>query len=1360
MRHGPEVEALIDTGASISAVSQDVFDQIKVKAGQERAGEILDDITAVNGESMAITGCYELQMRVRGRNITGTFFVLPNLQQQMIVGVDIINDVGINYFGKEKKVTVDPDPDDDESEIFVRKRTVIPANCSAAVKVKVPYESKLRTEGPVIAAISSRRSPVAGADAVVNMSRKGTAMVRIDNLLDVDLVLPRGLRVGRVEAVDLEKCEVLDLSKAPAEEEPGNTKCDPEKEAMLRETLREQVKELPKDLQEQYIDLVLKNHDVFSKDKMDLGKAWVMEHEIRLKDEEPCFRKQFRMPEEHRSVLLKHLENWLKLGVVSPSKSHYNSPIFMVLKKDGSLRPVLDFRDINEKSFVDKYSAREVQDCLDEIGRERSTIFTCLDLTCGFWQMPLEEKSRKCTAFTIPGKGSFEWNRVPMGLLGSPASFGRMMEFIMAGLQVITYQDDLLIHTKAHAEQIEQLQRVFNRLRANGLKLNAKKCEFGQKEVPYLGFTLTEDGVKPGKDKTQAIRECKPPRTVRQVREFTGLCNYFRASVKDFAAKAAPLNKLTSKNSDWKGGDLPPEALLAFEALRSSLVSPEVLAYPDPQREYHLVVDAAIGSDEAPGGLGASLIQFDDEDRPRAVGFASRGLIKHENNYSAFLLEMQACVFGIEYFQVYLTGRHFYLYSDHKPLEKLSAVHKRTLNRLQQMMMEYDFTIRFKPGQDNAVADYLSRNPLAAVDVNKQGLIEVQEQDEFVQRIRKQLEEDSEEGQRAREHFVDEYGILFRKKNDGGRAIVAAQSMVPAIMKAAHDSRLGGHLGCFKTRERILDRYYWPTVRQDVEEHVRSCTECAKVKPWSKPARVPLKPLELAETPNHRIHVDLFGPLKTTSEGKKYVCVMTDAFSKYVEVEAIADKSAKTVAKTIMETWVTRYSTPKEIVTDGGKEFANELLNELCKELGILHKTTTPYHPQTNGAVEVFNRTMKHFLATAIEAPFTDWECLLPALRLCYNTSVSKATQMTPFSLVYGMEANMPFFDLEESVQVDGRKPEFLQRLAEMREKAREANLEYQSRAQKQYDRKFKTENRKLKKGDFIYVENMQKSAVNPKLQPSWLGPFEVIERDEVNVKYQQGKKVKAAHLNRVKTANIRPKSPEDEVMLTQSIMKAVSKELKKQSKRDRQEFVKIPRSLVMQESRRSISETSQESETGKNPGPGSDYTTQSDEESAGARNPRLHESESEWSAVEQDHDGEHEAITNFQELSKHQWRERARESSDEEWEITAYDTPLPESPLPRTPRAGAYRVRRESSEEEMDTLEKSHAFQNEVVMKTVKKRKPTSPAGRSEPKQACAEGRTLRSSGTVLQEQPIPSRPLEWKPRRKVTSTTGGEKT
>ena len=180
-----------------------------------------------------------------------------------------------------------------------------------------------------------------------------------------------------------------------------------------------------------------------------------MEHSIKMTDEHPAYTKQFRIPHEHRSVLIEHLNNWLKLGVVSPSRSHYNSPIFCVPKKDGSLRPVLDFRAINNKSFIDKYSQREVQDCIDEIGRAQSTVFSSLDLTAGFWQLPLDEKSRKYTAFTIPGLGSFEWNCTPMGLLGSPATFGRLMDFVMRFLACITYQDDVLVG--AQAERLNSL---------------------------------------------------------------------------------------------------------------------------------------------------------------------------------------------------------------------------------------------------------------------------------------------------------------------------------------------------------------------------------------------------------------------------------------------------------------------------------------------------------------------------------------------------------------------------------------------------------------------------------------------------------------------------------------------------------------------------------------------------------------------------------------------------------------------------------------------------------------------------------------------------------------------------------------
>ena len=137
---------------------------------------------------------------------------------------------------------------------------------------------------------------------------------------------------------------------------------------MLTTNIREQVKDLPAVVQNMYERLVLSNHDVFSASKQDLGQTNIREHSIKMQDESPSYITQFRIPQEHWSVLIEHLNNWLKLRVVSPSRSHDHSPIFCVPKEDGTLRPVLDFRAVNNKSFIDKYSQREVQDCIDEIG--------------------------------------------------------------------------------------------------------------------------------------------------------------------------------------------------------------------------------------------------------------------------------------------------------------------------------------------------------------------------------------------------------------------------------------------------------------------------------------------------------------------------------------------------------------------------------------------------------------------------------------------------------------------------------------------------------------------------------------------------------------------------------------------------------------------------------------------------------------------------------------------------------------------------------------------------------------------------------------------------------------------------------
>ncbi len=221
------------------------------------------------------------------------------------------------------------------------------------------------------------------------------------------------------------------------------------------------------------------------------------------------------------------------------------------------------------------------------------------------------------------------------------------------------------------------------------------------------------------------------------------------------------------------------------------------------------------------------------------------------------------------------------------------------------------------------------------------------------------------------------------------------------------DSIFAGHNAALKSYIKLTTSYFWPNVSSHVLNHTQTCLHCQQRK-TSKKKNSPLAPLQIPDTPNTRIHADLFGPMVDATRKSSYILCITNAFTKYAVVTSISNKDAQTVAKAIFEQWFCKFGIPAQIHTDGGKEFVNELLAELCELLNVQHSKTTPCHPQCNSQVEVFNKTVKKYLASYVDETTLNWDEFLPALMLAYNTSYHSTIATTPFELLFGVRPRHP----------------------------------------------------------------------------------------------------------------------------------------------------------------------------------------------------------------------------------------------------------------------------------------------------------------------------------------------------------------
>ena len=392
--------------------------------------------------------------------------------------------------------------------------------------------------------------------------QEGRCVIPMANVSEIVGYLPAG---SYVEVESLESKEVIPFSEP--NRKLGNDKV---KEADLRKI---DLSGVPKEYREKYLKMFRKFTDVFDDNCANIGKCGVMKQRIVLKDKTKIVSQPpYRTPPHLQKVYDDFIDTYLAADVIRPSTSPFSSPLMLVKKpKADPTKPVVeqyrvvnDFRRLNQNTVKDSYPLQSIYQLIDEVAA--SKVASIIDLRSAFHIQELEESSKKYTSFAVPGRGLFEYNRSPQGLINSSSSFQRLLDHLMRPIpNVRVYIDDIVIFSNTHEHHLETLVKVLSVLSEHGFRASVNKMQIACGAVNYLGYEIKPGtSVKPGLLKTKAIKEWPVPDDISKVRQFLGLCSFFRRTIPRFAEKASALTKLTRKDSGYTKGDLPGGAVASF----------------------------------------------------------------------------------------------------------------------------------------------------------------------------------------------------------------------------------------------------------------------------------------------------------------------------------------------------------------------------------------------------------------------------------------------------------------------------------------------------------------------------------------------------------------------------------------------------------------------------------------------------------------------------------------------------------------------------------------------------------------------------------------------------------------------------
>lgn len=809
--------------------------------------------------------------------------------------------------------------------------------------------------------------------------------------------------------------------------------------------LEPHVTNLPEVYRKALIPVLNEFSDIFSISQNDIGLTNMVHHEIDTGSAGPIACQYRRIPfglEEKVDQLIQELAD---KNIIRPSQSPWNAPLVVIPKKNGDLRLTVDYRKLNSMTKRPIFPIPDANQLFDTLNG--SALFTTLDLSSGYYNVPMKEEDIGKTAFSTR-TNHWEFIRMPMGISTAPATFQRLMHKIFEKEkwhQCLIYLDDVLVFSRDLDEHIQRLRSIFQRIRESGVKLSPKKCNFLRSEVSYLGHTISQSGVKTDERKIKKVLQWPIPKSMEDLRSFLGLCGYYRKFINNYSKIVSPLEeacrekwnkKKTKKSSplEWTA-----ELNVAFKELKVALTSAPVLVFPSKYGRFILDTDASHGC------IGAVLSQIQGSEE-KVIAYASRKLSQSEKKYCITRKELLAVYNFVTYFKHYLLGRCFTVRTDHRSLCWLLNWKEPNTSqycRWRQELEIYDMDIQYRKGESHKNADALSRIPECGQcelkhsepkekrnvkifpiskkesyiycrrvcsleekmdqtsDIDLKTIITLLKENKLQQKNPDELRNASTYCKHLwemRDNLRFRGGLLYLLSGQMCYRLLVPQNRREEVIKTIHETL--AHVGLTKTLDIVKGQFYWENMNLDVKLCLASCKHCAKRKS-AKISKHTIGALS-GNRPFEKISVDIAGPLPMGNNGEKYILGIIDNYSRYVALVPLRQGTADEVAKALLKHWIAIFGTPESIHSDRGSSFENKLLHELCNILNIKKTRSSPYYPQGNGMVERLFRTVKDMVFATVSSTGRKWPDILPLVERALRCTRHACTHFSPYEIVFG----------------------------------------------------------------------------------------------------------------------------------------------------------------------------------------------------------------------------------------------------------------------------------------------------------------------------------------------------------------------